>query len=1212
MRFRTLILAAVLLSAAGFGLWKLRESHLAAARRADDWQYQQRIAATEAALDQPIEFSSERWLALYELADFLRAQTNLDIEVNEEAWQAEGVKVETPLPRIQGRFSLRSALALLLEQRDVTYDIGDSRLILTTSDASRDENQLRTVVYPLPQPEHVGGEVDESSWADLVIQNFEPWDWTDVGGRWHCEAVPGALVITHCEAAHRQIQRLMDSLERLDSPPESWAAVPLHPFLAEPSERRIATALAQPVSGNYDAQPLREVIADLARQHSIPFLMNEHKLQESGIEGNELITVHLDGVTLASALRQILDIRYLTFEIRHELLIITTGEDAESPDHMPLVAHPVHDLVNWPAAPDYDALIELIETAIAPESWYDVGGPGSTREFNGWLIFYQRADIHAEVERLLADLRRALEATHAATSLAAPFPSLVEQRIEKALRQLIPMRFVEEPLNSALERISKQTGITIAIDGRSLEDVEMRPDVRVNCDLAAAPLRNQLRLLLDEHDLTFTVRHERLLVTTPEQAEQPEYLQPRIYDARPLFDPDLGVTDADELLDLITTLIRPEDWVDVGGPGSIKEFQGLLVVSADDETHQQLSRLLAGLKSHCLRTVKPGVKRPTVVKFDATAGEAAIEAALAKTVNVDLSDVTLESALMSLATEHGLPLVLDRRRIVNEAIVVLEEKVSLKLADITLRSALRHLLQPIGLTWRMRDEVLYVTTSEPRNDLPIVAYRVSDLWDKRPNYDGLIEVITTAIAPERWVDVGGTGAVKEIDGWLLVAHEHAVHVRVEQLLEQLRRTLGEAPGLAVRNITPRTAMEDRIHAALQQDIALDFENRPMAEVVDYIAAHCDIPPIRFNATLTTAGYSREKNVSCRLGAAPLAIQLKLLLEPLSLTFVVQDESLLITSPEAADDPNPLPIRIYDVRPLVDPDAGIGTQEELIEHIQSLIAPDSWTDTGGPGSISEFRGLLVVSQTEEVHEQLTALLAALGEHAVGKFVPRPDWQGFVDVRPNRTEQRIEAALAEPVDIDLCGEPLEQALDRLADCYDLPLVIDERSTEWELWPMRLVTYSAHGQRLAHMLDRLLLPHSLTYDVRHNVLLIRAIDEVHQPCEMRLYHTAGIPLTDTSDSWPLPNHFMPQDNGDAWGTEGGQARLRRLTNDWLAVIAPIRVQDRIADRLVELRTGAPPPRELARRELARELEILSRHPEPRLYGRDWDRAAAEDPFR
>ena len=1209
MKFRTLILAAVLLLAAGFGLWKWRESYLAAARRIADWEYQQRVETTETALDQPIELSSERWLALYELADFLRAQTNLDIEVDEEAWRAERVNVETPLPRIQGRFSLRSALALLLEHQEVTYEISDSRLTLTTRDASRDENRLRTVVYPLPQPEHSGGDVDEDTWADLITRNIEPSDWTDVGGKGHCTAVPGAVVIAHSENVHRQIRRFLNSLNQLASPPQTFAAVPLHPFLAGRSERRIAAALSRPVKGDYDAQPWHEVIADLARQHDIPLLINGRKLEEAGVDWLQPTTVHVDGATLESALHQILDDPYLTFEVRHGLLIVTTLEDAESPDHMPLMAHPVHDLVNWPALPDYDALIDLIETTIAPESWNDVGGPGATREFDGWLIFYQRADIHAQIERLLADLRARLFGEQAALQFARSPATPIERSIEEALDRPVPLRFVEEPLATAVERIAAQTGIPIALDRRGLEEAGGSPDFRLNGDLAAAPLRNQLRILLDGPELTFTMRHERLLVTTPERTEQPAYFQPRIYDARPLLDPDLGVTDADGLQDMITTLIRPEDWVDVGGPASIKEFQGLLVVSADDETHQQLKRLLSGLKSHCLPMVRPGVKPPAIVKFDATAGEAAIEAALAKMIDVDLSEVTLESALKSLATRHGLPLVLDRRRI-EEAGISLEQNVSLQLSGITLRSVLQNLLDPAELTWRIRDGVLQVTTREPRYELPIVAYRVADLCGA--DYDYLIEMVTAAISSDDWVDVGGAGAIKEIDGWLLVAQEHDVHDQIARLLAQLRQALQYETGPAVRNIWPRTAMEDRIHTALAQHIALDFKDRPLAEVMSYVAEQCNLPPIKFNRTLTRADYSREKSVTCQFSAAPLASQLQLLLEPLDLTFVIHNESLLVTSPEGAADPARMPISIYDVRPTVGANSGITSADELMSHISSLIGPDSWVGGGGAGSISEFRGLLIVSQTEEVHEQLASLLAALSAHALGKFVPPPEWQGFVDARPSRTEQRIEAALAESINIDLCCEPLEHVLFRLVDRFDLPLVIDPRSTEWELWPQRLVTYSARGQRLSHVLDRLLLPNGLTYDVRHHVLQVRAVDEVQEPSELRLYHTAGVKLTDTSDSWPLPNHFMPQTSRYDWGTEGGHPRLRRLASDWLAVVAPIRTHDRIADRLTELRTGVPPPREMARRELARELEIVLRHPEPGVYGRDWDRSAEEGPFR
>jgi general secretion pathway protein D len=59
----------------------------------------------------------------------------------------------------------------------------------------------------------------------------------------------------------------------------------------------------------------------------------------------------------------------------------------------------------------------------------------------------------------------------------------------------------------------------------------------------------------------------------------------------------------------------------------------------------------------------------------------------------------------------------------------------------------------------------------------------------------------------------------------------------------------------------------------------------------------------------------------------------------------------------------------------------GTQadfQSLIDLIQSTIAPDTWQDTGGPGAIRPFETnlSLVVSQTQEVHEEIADLLDQL--------------------------------------------------------------------------------------------------------------------------------------------------------------------------------------------------------------------------------------------
>lgn len=56
---------------------------------------------------------------------------------------------------------------------------------------------------------------------------------------------------------------------------------------------------------------------------------------------------------------------------------------------------------------DFDSLIDLIITTIDPDTWDDVGGPGSIAEFatNLSLVISQTQEVHEKIDRLLAQLR---------------------------------------------------------------------------------------------------------------------------------------------------------------------------------------------------------------------------------------------------------------------------------------------------------------------------------------------------------------------------------------------------------------------------------------------------------------------------------------------------------------------------------------------------------------------------------------------------------------------------------------------------------------------------------------------------------------------------------------------------------------------------------------------------------------------------------------
>ncbi|HEX7447485.1 MAG TPA: hypothetical protein VF306_08065 [Pirellulales bacterium] len=59
-------------------------------------------------------------------------------------------------------------------------------------------------------------------------------------------------------------------------------------------------------------------------------------------------------------------------------------------------------------APDFDTLIELITSTIAPTTWDDVGGPGTVTPFQGnlSLVISQTQEVHEEIADLLEQLRR--------------------------------------------------------------------------------------------------------------------------------------------------------------------------------------------------------------------------------------------------------------------------------------------------------------------------------------------------------------------------------------------------------------------------------------------------------------------------------------------------------------------------------------------------------------------------------------------------------------------------------------------------------------------------------------------------------------------------------------------------------------------------------------------------------------------------------------
>jgi hypothetical protein len=118
-----------------------------------------------------------------------------------------------------------------------------------------------------------------------------------------------------------------------------------------------------------------------------------------------------------------------------------------------------------------------------------------------------------------------------------------EQKIFRSLDDIATLEFIETPLVDVIEVLKDAHQIPIEIDAKALDDVGLSPDIPVTRNLKGVTLRSALRLMLREMDLTYVVRDEVLLITTPEEAESK--LTTKVYPV------------ADLVIPIMTTGINP-------------------------------------------------------------------------------------------------------------------------------------------------------------------------------------------------------------------------------------------------------------------------------------------------------------------------------------------------------------------------------------------------------------------------------------------------------------------------------------------------------------------------------------------------------------------------------------------------------------------------------------------------------------------------------
>ncbi len=197
-----------------------------------------------------------------------------------------------------------------------------------------------------------------------------------------------------------------------ENPPKAKVSAPKEPdveFFPKPStsEEKILAALEQPTELSFHQTPLQAAVDFLKDKYAIEIQIDDKALADNTMSADTPVTCNVRGVSLRSGLRLLVSQADLAFLIHDEVLLVTTKEVAES--LLAIRTYPVADLT---PGDDYDSLINAITTAVVPQAWDEVGGPGSVSSVlaSKSLVISQTQDVQDKVLQLLRSLRAARKA----------------------------------------------------------------------------------------------------------------------------------------------------------------------------------------------------------------------------------------------------------------------------------------------------------------------------------------------------------------------------------------------------------------------------------------------------------------------------------------------------------------------------------------------------------------------------------------------------------------------------------------------------------------------------------------------------------------------------------------------------------------------------------------------------------------------------------
>ena len=249
-------------------------------------------------------------------------------------------------------------------------------------------------------------------------------------------------------------------------------------------------------------------------------------------------------------------------------------------------------------------------------------------------------------------------------------------------------------------------------------------------------------------------------------------------------------------------------------------------------------------------------------------------------------------------------------------------------------------------------------------------------------------LIGSDIAGSMWESTDGQGGTVTVGrGRLIVRQQHQVHFQIRELLQAVEEYV--VRGAKVKSILiARPGYPHDEDAAILKRLAeprdISVKEVPLDKILAELANEGQYRLWIDKEALSADGIDLKQQVTLTLTGMSLDTVLHKLLEPLLLTFVIDEGTLIVMTMVKADEG--MPTRVYFTGDI--PEARSGT--DLLTAIQEATS-GRWLE-GEPGTL--WRAVpdwLVVRQTQRCHREIAEMLDDLRQAAVVPLAAAPEFE-----------------------------------------------------------------------------------------------------------------------------------------------------------------------------------------------------------------------------